>query len=114
MTLPRRSLIAAILALGLAARPRRALAAYSVAAPLKVPKTATVYQNAVAITPTDNTQIGPFACLYVGGTGNVALVPADSTTAVVFYGVPAGTFIPVAFQGINATNTTATDLVGLG
>jgi len=77
-------------------------------------KLAEVYENVAAITPTDNTVVGPYSALYVGGAGNVALCPRNSTTPVIFYAVPAGTVLKVAFQGINATNTTATNLVGLG
>ncbi len=74
----------------------------------------TVYASAAAITPTDNTQIGPFQGVYVGGAGNVALCPLGQTTVVTFTGVPAGTILPIAIQGVNASNTTATAIVGLG
>lgn len=74
---------------------------------------ATCYENYAPITPTDNTPIGPFAALWVGGAGTVAVVPRNSTTPVSFT-VAANTLLPIAFQGINATGTTATGLVGLG
>jgi len=85
------------------------------AAPTQIPsKVHECYRQMAAITPTDNTAIGPFSALYVGGAGNVAVVPLGQTTAVVFDAVPAGTILPLEFQGINATSTTATNLVGLG
>ncbi|HWK44914.1 MAG TPA: hypothetical protein VNT30_09345 [Stellaceae bacterium] len=77
-------------------------------------KAATVYQTAVALTPTDNTQIGPFSAFYVGVTGDVTVVPRDSVTPVLFKAVPAGTLIPMAVQGVNATGTSATNILGLG
>lgn len=72
------------------------------------------YGSAVAVTPADNAAIGPFAAVYVGGAGNIALVPRNSPTPVTFYAVPAGAVLRVACQGVNATGTTATNLVGLG
>ena len=50
--------------------------------------------------------------IYVGGTGNVAVV-LPSGTAVTFIGVPAGTIIPVRCIRVNNTNTTATSMVAL-
>lgn len=88
--------------------------AYSVPNNLMPPRIQNVYNECVAITPADNTQIGPWRALYVGVTGNVTLCPLNSATVVTFEGVPAGTVLPVAFQGVNATGTTATNLVGLG
>ena len=87
--------------------------AYSVKLPIS-PRIATAYRNAAAITPADDTPIGPFAALYVGTTGSVVVCPVNSATVVTFVGVPAGTIIPIEFQGVNATGTTAGDLVGLG
>lgn len=80
---------------------------------------ATVFQNAVAITPTDATAIGPFSGLYVGVAGDVTVVMrngdgAGGVTPVLFKAVPAGTILPIAVQGVNATGTTATNILGLG
>ena len=49
--------------------------------------------------------------IYVGTTGDLAVVPIGQTTAVTFVGVPAGTFLPVMVSEIKVTGTTATDLV---
>lgn len=90
------------------------MAANAVPSPLANPVIRECYMSAVAITPTDNTAIGPYAALYIGATGDVTLVPRNSTTAVLFKGVPVGTVLRVATQGVNNTGTTATNIVGLG
>lgn len=90
------------------------MAAYAAPASPRPSKVLECYENATAIVPADNTAIGPFEALYVGGTGNVVLIPYNSITPVTFNGVPAGTILRVHFQGVNATSTTATGLVGLG
>jgi hypothetical protein len=51
--------------------------------------------------------------LYVGGAGNLNLLLAGDTAPVVFVGVAAGTVLPVRVAKVMATNTTATNLVGL-
>jgi len=50
--------------------------------------------------------------LYVGGTGDVALV-LPSGTAITFVGVPAGTILPVRCIRVNTSNTDATSMVAL-
>ena len=66
-----------------------------------------------AITTSDSANL-PAGCrgVYVGGAGNVAAV-GDDGTVVTFTAVPVGTFMPIGPRRINATNTTATLLVGL-
>jgi hypothetical protein len=86
---------------------------YSTAQSQKPPKIATVYRNYAAIVPADNLPIGPFEGLYVGGAGNIAVARMDGTI-VSFVGVLAGTSIPIEFQGVNATGTSAPNLAGLG
>lgn len=53
--------------------------------------------------------------LYVGGGGDVAVVPlsGDADTAVTFVGVAAGTILPIGARRVNVTGTTATDIVAL-
>lgn len=68
------------------------------------------------ITPSDTDEIAIFG-FYVGATGDVATVSSKKGlggTPTVFKSVPAGTIIPGCFCQIRATNTTATDIVGLG
>lgn len=68
---------------------------------------------AVAVTPSDSVNLAVAArALYVGGAGNVVVVQTDDTT-VTFFATPAGLVLPVACKRVNATNTTATNLVAL-
>lgn len=95
------------------------MAAYSVPSELKPARAATMFQFAAAITPTDNTKIGPYAGVYVGGFGDLTVCMCNGdgnggVTVVTFKAVPAGTLLPISIQGVNATNTTATNIVGLG
>lgn len=80
------------------------------------------FTKAVAITTSDTVNFtaagtGPpsdITCdaIYVGGAGNMVVVLADGT-AVTFNGVAAGSIIPIRAIRVNATNTTATNLVAL-
>jgi hypothetical protein len=67
-----------------------------------------------AITPDDVTNFpgGIARTIYVGGSGDVAVVGADDV-AVVFVGAQGGGELNVICKRINATGTTATDLVAL-
>lgn len=66
-----------------------------------------------AVTPSDSTNFARLArALYVGGAGNVVVVGKDGV-AVTFTGVPAGSILPVECIRVNATNTTATNIVRL-
>lgn len=71
-------------------------------------------RHAFAVTPHNTTEL-PVATkgIYVGGAGNVAIVPRDSTDPVVFTAVPVGTVLPVDAKLVRATDTTATLLVAL-
>lgn len=50
--------------------------------------------------------------LYVGTTGNIAVVASDGSTAT-FFGVPGGTVLPVRCRRVNSAGTTAANLVSL-
>jgi hypothetical protein len=68
----------------------------------------------VAITPSDSTNLSPpTRYLYVGGAGDLAVKALDDTAAVTLKAVPVGTLIPVRAVRVMATNTTATNIVGL-
>jgi hypothetical protein len=67
--------------------------------------------DALGITPSD-TDDHWARSLYIGGAGNVSIVPFDGTAAVTFMAVPVGV-LPVAAQRVRATGTTATNIVGL-
>ena len=68
-------------------------------------------QDAVAITPSDSTNITarPDA-IYVGVSGDISCVMKSGT--VVFKNVPVGIF-PISPSRINSTNTTATDMFAM-
>lgn len=66
--------------------------------------------DAVAITKSDST-ILDLVGLYVGGTGDVALM-GEGGVAVTLSAVPVGTIIPMHIVKVMSTNTTATLLVG--
>lgn len=76
--------------------------------------------NCVAVTPSDTVNIAPptdsaKTCkgLYVGTTGNVAVLCIDDTAAVTFVAVPAGAILPVSAKRVNSTNTTASNIVAM-
>lgn len=73
-----------------------------------------------AVTPSDansystafGTDYAVARALYVGVTGNIVLLDAQGNT-VTFSNVPAGAIIPIAHTRVNATSTTATNMVAL-
>ena len=66
-----------------------------------------------AVTPHNSTNLAvPTRALYVGTTGNVTAV-SESGEVVLFKAVPAGAILPVVVIRVNATGTTATDIVAL-
>jgi hypothetical protein len=66
--------------------------------------------DAIAIAPSDTVDQGPFRWLYVGGTGDVVLVTVYGN-AVLLKAMPIGLY-QMCYRRINATNTTATLMVG--
>lgn len=69
---------------------------------------------AVAITPSDTVNFTNGTCrgIYVGGAGNVVIVPPEGS-AVTFTGALAGSVIPMNAIRVNSTSTTATNLVAI-
>ena len=66
-----------------------------------------------AVTPSDATDLAVSTRgLFVGGAGNLVAVKEDNTT-VTFTGVIAGQILPIRVRRVNATNTTATNIVAL-
>lgn len=89
------------------------MAAYAAPASPRPSRGTTSYETFAAITPADNTQIGPYTALYCAGTGGtVKICPRNSATAITI-NIASNGFLPIAFQGIDATGTSATNLVGL-
>lgn len=66
--------------------------------------------KAVAIAPHASDVFDPFL-LYVGGAGNVSVIPAGQTAPALFTAVPAGTTLPVLCIGVRVTGTSATNLM---
>lgn len=73
--------------------------------------TQSTYGSALAITPSDTTQVA-FSAIYVGGAGDVVVTMEAGGTAVTFKAPPVGTILPVRVVKVNAA-TTATLLIGL-
>ena len=70
-----------------------------------------LYSDAVAVTTSDTTEVG-YSGLYIGVTGDVA-IKGIGGVAVTFKAVPAGTILPIVVNRVMATNTTATNILGL-
>jgi hypothetical protein len=51
--------------------------------------------------------------LFVGGAGNIAVVPASSDQTVVLQNVPDSSFIPLQVKRVNSSDTTATKIIAL-
>lgn len=68
--------------------------------------------NAAAVTPHDSTNLTAPGLLYVGGAGDISVLTAGGQT-VTFSAVPAGSFLPVVVLRVNATSTTATNILVL-
>ncbi len=70
--------------------------------------------DAVAVTPSDSVNFtnGPCRALWVGGAGNVVVFFTSGNT-VTFTGVLAGSLLPVQALRVNATLTTATNIVAV-
>lgn len=77
-----------------------------------------IYIFGVAITKSDTVNIlcppNRTLCdaIYVGGTGDIAVVPQDGIPYVLT-GALTGTIIPVAAKRVNSTSTSATNLIAL-
>lgn len=75
----------------------------------------TSYNGGEAVTPSDTVPFGvPARGIYVGGgaPGDVVAVMLDGQV-LTFKAVPVGNVLPITCTRINATNTTATNLVAL-
>jgi hypothetical protein len=70
------------------------------------------YEKAAAVTPSDSTVVDCIG-FFVGGAGNVAIVPLKGSAAVTLTGCLAGHVYRIAANKIMSTNTTATAIVAL-
>lgn len=72
-------------------------------------------EKAVVVAPSDTIPLAIAArALYVGVTGNVAVIPIGQVTPITFVGVQAGTILPIAARIVMNSGTTATNIVALG
>ncbi|MFK7941611.1 MAG: hypothetical protein AB8B85_01660 [Paracoccaceae bacterium] len=70
--------------------------------------------DGATITPNDSADLSPLPrALYIGGAGNVSVDTFGGTESLVFVGAQAGSIIPMAVRRVNATGTTATDIVAM-
>lgn len=65
------------------------------------------------ITLSDSTEYQPTRAVWVGGAGNLAVVLASQTSPVIFYSVPAGTFLPLEVTKFMSTDTTASNVTAV-
>jgi hypothetical protein len=67
-----------------------------------------------AITPADSDLTnGPTRAVWVGGSGNLSVIGAGDTSAVLIEAIAAGTLLPISVKQIRSTNTTATKIVAI-
>jgi hypothetical protein len=64
-----------------------------------------------SVTPNDHYDVIPSRCLWIGGAGNVVVIPLGSQAPVTFNSVAAGTLLPGRFRRVLATGTTATAIL---
>ena len=70
--------------------------------------------GAVAVVPSDTTELGPCKALYIGSAGgNVSVHMPGRDTSVTFTAVPIGTILPVSARRVLSTGTTSTNIVAL-
>lgn len=70
------------------------------------------YVDAVAVTPSDDTDLAVAAdALWVGVAGNVTVITLESTTTT--FTVTAGTLLPIGTSRVKATGTNSTGVVAL-
>ncbi len=69
--------------------------------------------RAVAVTPSDSTNLTEVSRgLWIGGGGSISVVMLGGGT-VSFTGIAAGTLLPIRVSRVNQTGTTATGIVSL-
>jgi len=67
-----------------------------------------------AITPDDNADVQQITkAIYIGGGGDVSILPVRSSTPVIFRNVPAGAMLDVRVRKVFTTDTTAAHILGL-
>lgn len=71
-------------------------------------------RNSFSVIPDDASDlVTTCRALFIGGAGNISVILADDSSSLVFKNIPAGTVMPIAVKRVEATLTTATDILGL-
>jgi len=70
-------------------------------------------RKAVAITPNDSTEIPVTRAIYIGGSGDLVVRLEGDSANVTFYGVTAGSILPLKAKLVAATSTTASNMLAL-
>lgn len=74
----------------------------------------TTARNAVAVVPSDTVDLTVYAkALYIGVTGDVAVIPVGQSTSVIFKAHPVGYFVGCQVRRVLSTGTTATNILAL-
>lgn len=83
----------------------------------KKPELESQAHDGFAITPSNATVFSqPTRAIYVGSAGNLAVTMLgyeNSNTALTFFGVQAGTVLPIRTIQVRQTGTTANSIIGL-
>ena len=64
---------------------------------------------AIAVTPSDTAILQP-GILFIGGAGDVVVMPEGLDTFVTFKSIAAGTFLPIYVKAVH-TGTSASDIL---
>jgi len=74
-----------------------------------------IYDYAVAVTPNNSADVtgAPYKALYVGVGGDVVLDLNSTGETILFKNLASGQLLPVVFDRVDSTNTTATNMVAL-
>ncbi len=71
-------------------------------------------QKAFVITPSDSVDLEESTrAVWVGSTGNLAVILVGDSAAVTFVGVQSGSLLPLRVKRVMDTNTTAQNIVGV-
>ncbi len=71
-------------------------------------------RNGFSISPNDSVDLSVTCrALFVGVAGDISVILANDSSSVVFKNIPAGTVLPISAKRVEATLTTATNILGL-
>ena len=71
-------------------------------------------RNGFSVAPDDGTDLSVICLsLFIGGSGDVSAILVGDSSPVIFKNIPPGSILPISVKRVEATLTTATDIVGL-